>query len=512
MYNVVIIDDEQTVREGIQTLLSWEDVGFTIIAESSDGEDGLETVLNYQPELVLVDVRMPGMTGIELIEAARKAQYKGYFLILTGYSDFEYAKSAIALGVKGYLLKPIDEEELLKYICDIRNELDQEKEEKEKADLIQREKKKNRIKARQNVIYNLLMKQETIEVIEKEIERFGFDYNYDKFHVIVLNNDTFYMEEDYKEKIKIILFGLSRCEYLVLGDRIALIIKGDNLQRDMEQLIENNKRLMARYEDEFFIAVGQEVVCLRDICFSYECAQYLVERKFLFKKMNMISMKALSEQSEIHEKSNQLELSDCIEIGDMVGISNVVHHILNQCRYKLMKESRIKVMTINNTILLINNFKARYTGHTDKLMDINSFTEQINRTETIEDMELLAIEHFKRVSEKLGNTGADNIIKRMEVFIQKNYNKDLKLESIAKMFGYNSAYLGKTYKKTTGESFNTTLDKVRITNAQELLRNTNLKVYQVSEKVGYYNIDYFYSKFKKYVGMTPKEFKNKVNI
>lgn len=510
MYNVVIIDDEQTVREGIQTLLSWEDVGFTIIAESSDGEDGLETVLNYQPEVVLVDVRMPGMTGIELIAAAREAGYKGYFLILSGYSDFEYAKSAISLGVKGYLLKPIDEEELLRYISDIRNELDQERKEKEKADLLQSEKKMNRIKARQNIIYNLLMKQETIEVIEKEIEKYGFDYNYVNFHVIVLNNDKFYMEEDYKEKIKLILFGLSRCEYLVLGDRIAIIIKGDNLQKDMEQLTENNRRLLNRYEDDFFIAVGQKVVCLKDICFSYECAQYLMERKFLFRKMNMISMDQLREQFEIKKKSTHLELSDCIEIGDNVGIANMVHYMLDRCRYKLMKESRIKVMTINNAILIINNLKNRYIGHTDNLMDIDLFTEEVNRTETIEEMELFVIEQFQKVSEKLGNTGADNIVKRMEVFIQKNYNKDLKLESIAKMFGYNSAYLGKTYKKTTGESFNTTLDKVRITSAKDLLQNTNLKVYQVSEKVGYYNIDYFYSKFKKYVGMTPKEFKNKV--
>ncbi|WP_455717612.1 response regulator, partial [Anaerosporobacter sp.] len=504
MYKAVIIDDEQTVREGIQILLPWEDIGFTIIAEASNGEDGLEAVLNYQPEVVLVDVRMPGMTGLELISEARKAGYKGDFLILSGYSDFKYAKSAIRLGVKGYLLKPIDEEELLKYICDIRMELDQKQKEKEKAELLQSEKKKNHVKARQNIIYNLLMKQETIEVIEREIDKFGFDYSYNKFYVIVLNNDRFYMEEDYKEKIKLILFGLSRCEYLVLGDRIAIIIKGDNLQKDMEQLIENNRRMKARYEDDFFVAVGQKVVCLKDICFSYECAQYLIERKFLFRKMNMISMDLLSKQFENLKNNSHLELSDCIEIGDIVGIVDIVHCISSQCRYKLMKESHIKVMTINNAILLINNLKTRYIGHSDKLMDINSFTEEVNKAETIEEMELLVIEHFKKVSDKLGNTGADNIVKRMEVFIQKNYNKDLKLETIAKMFGYNSAYLGKTYKKSSGESFNTTLDKVRITNAKELLQNTNLKVYQVSEKVGYYNIDYFYSKFKKYVGMTPK--------
>lgn len=511
MYNVVIVDDEQTVREGIRTLLTWESMGFTIVAESSDGEEGLNAVLRIQPDVVLVDVRMPGMSGIELISEARKRGYKGYFLILSGYSDFQYAKSAISLGVKGYLLKPIDEDELYEYFSDISEELEQDRKEKEKEELIRNEKKKNRGKARQNIIYNLLMKQEPIEVIEKEIEKYELDYNYKKFHVVVLSNDKFYTDTLYKEKIRLILYGLHSCEYLVLADKVAIIIKGDNLQKDMKQLLENNKRIMERYEEGFFIATGQEVICLKDICYSYEGAQYLNDQKFLFGKKNPVSMKSLIEKMEDKENKDFSSLSDCIEIGDLIGIEDTVHTMLERCRYKLIKESRIKVMAINNAILLIKHFKDRYTDQTKELIDIKSYTDEVNKTESLEEMEEIVVEYCKTISEKLGNSGANSIVKRMGVFIQKNYSKDLKLEAIAKMFGYNSAYLGKTYKKATGESFNTTLDKVRIANAKKLLMNTDLKVYQISEKVGYYNIDYFYSKFKKYVGLTPKEFKkNKI--
>lgn len=507
MYNVVIIDDEQTVREGIRTLLAWEDMGFTIVAEDSDGEDGLNTVLRCQPDVALVDVRMPGMSGIELISEARKKGYKGFFLILSGYSDFKYAKSAISLGVKGYLLKPIDEDELYEYFCDIRKELEEDRKKKEKEELLLGEKKKIRIKARQNIIYNLLMKQESIEVIEKEIEKYELDYNYKKFHVIVLSYDRFYTDSLYKEKIRLILFGLHSCEYLVLADKIAIIIKGDNLQKDIDQLIDNNKRIIKRYGVGFFIAIGQEVICLKDICYSYEAAQYLNKRKFLFRKMNLVSMKLLSKNIEDKENNGFTNLSDLIEIGDLIGIDVTVHNMLDKYRYKLIEESRIKVMVINNAILLINHFKDRYTDRTNELYDIESFTEKVNRTESLEEMEEIVIGYCKRISERLGNSGANNIVKKMGIFIQKNYSKDLKLEAMAKMFGYNSAYLGKAYKKATGESFNTTLDKVRITNAKKLLLNTDLKVYQISEKVGFYNKDYFYLKFKKYVGMTPKEFK-----
>ncbi|WP_310603015.1 response regulator transcription factor [Anaerosporobacter sp.] len=507
MYKVVIIDDEQTVREGIRTLLSWEEMGFTIVEEASDGEDGLAVVLKRQPDMVLVDVRMPAMTGLELIEAAREAGYKGHFLILTGYSDFEYAKSAISLGVRGYLLKPIDEDELYRYVCDIKSDLDKEMEKKEREGLVQEEKAKNRIKARQNVIYNLLMKQETIEIIEKEIKKFEFDYNYKKFHVIILSNERFYMDEDYKEKTRLILAGLNRYEYLVLGERIALIIKGDTLQTNVAKLEENNTYVKERYGEGFLIVIGQEVTCLRDICYSFECAQYLAGQRFLYGTKNIISMRLLQQEIENKQEDTLISLSDCMEIGDLTGIEKCIHGMLEKCRYRLMKESQIKITVINNTILLLNNLKSSYESQIEGVIDIDSYTKEVNQTKSIAELESLIVEYSKKISEKLGNAGTDSIVKKMDIFIQKNYSKDLKLEAIAKMFGYNSAYLGKTYKKVTGESFNTALDKVRIENAKRLLQDTNLKVYQVSEKVGYYNIDYFYSKFKKYVGMTPKEFK-----
>ena len=121
------------------------------------------------------------------------------------------------------------------------------------------------------------------------------------------------------------------------------------------------------------------------------------------------------------------------------------------------------------------------------------------------------MEYCKDISEIVGNSGIDNVVMRMHAYMEKNYDKDLKLESIAKLLNYNSAYLGKIYKKQMGKSFNTTLETIRIENAKQLLSTTDMKVYQVSERIGYSNIDYFFSKFKNYVGITPKEFKKQHN-
>ncbi|MDL2300992.1 response regulator [Lachnospiraceae bacterium OttesenSCG-928-D06] len=119
MYRALIIDDEEIVRNGIRDLLDWNEAGFEICGEGVDGRDGLEKILRYQPHLVLVDIKMPGLSGIEVIEEARKRQFEGQFIILTGFSEFEFAKSAISLGVKEYLLKPIDDRELVRIIQNI---------------------------------------------------------------------------------------------------------------------------------------------------------------------------------------------------------------------------------------------------------------------------------------------------------------------------------------------------------------------------------------------------------
>ncbi len=132
---VLIIDDEPNVREGLKVIVPWEEHGFTVCDTAEDGIDGLQKIILLEPELVLIDIRMPGMMGIEVIEEAKKKGYKGKFIITTGYSEFEYAKRAINLGVSSYVLKPIDEEELIVEVDKLAKEINEENEIRGKVNL-----------------------------------------------------------------------------------------------------------------------------------------------------------------------------------------------------------------------------------------------------------------------------------------------------------------------------------------------------------------------------------------
>lgn len=116
MYSVLIVDDEEIIREGIRSLIDWKSLGFTVCAEGVDGKDGLDKILQYNPDLVLIDLRMPGHSGVQVINEARKNNFRGYFILMTGHSELELTQAALPLGIHEYLFKPIDDEELLRIV------------------------------------------------------------------------------------------------------------------------------------------------------------------------------------------------------------------------------------------------------------------------------------------------------------------------------------------------------------------------------------------------------------
>lgn len=126
MIKVLIVDDEPKLREGLRALIPWEELGYTVVATAANGLQAQEKYHIFYPELIVVDIRMPGMDGLELIGELREEGSTSHVLILSGHADFEYAKRAISYRIDGYLLKPVDEEELINYLEELRVTIAQE--------------------------------------------------------------------------------------------------------------------------------------------------------------------------------------------------------------------------------------------------------------------------------------------------------------------------------------------------------------------------------------------------
>lgn len=501
MYKVMVIDDEEIVRMGLRDLIDWNAEDFYICEEGRDGRDGLEKLLHTQPDVVLVDIKMPGLSGLELIRAARENKFEGHFIILTGYSEFEFARSAISYGVREYLLKPIDEDELLGIIRSLKKELD-----KKRGELVFHS--NNEIIAREELLRKILLKLEDRESLEEKISLYKMDFSAPILCIAMLYDKDLAPGNDnslFMEKARDLLGNEVFYHDKVLIDNcVAVVNRGTDYKTWAKHLAKQNERIQRTYGKGLTIAVGHNVSVWHDLAHSYEFAQFLLEHEFLFSGCSVLTIDTIENQQYAAENPSVDYFCMLIEVGDMDGIRECVKIFRQYCIRDMMKELDIKIQVLYNLMQIKNWAEKKYTGESP---DISGLMEQLNRTDGLDALLDLYCRILQDFCKQVGIQGSETVIKRMYYYMEKNYDKDLKLETFSRLFNYNSNYLGKIFRREIGDSFNNILDTIRITNAKRLLSETDLKVYQISERVGYSNIDYFYLKFKKYVGMSPKEYK-----
>lgn len=504
MYRLIIIDDEHTVRTGIKQLIDWEKYEMEICAEAEDGAEGLIKIMQYEPDLVLLDIMMPEMSGIEMIQKAREQGFRGKCILLTGYSDFEFAKQAIRLGVEDYLLKPIDDEELDKRIEIIYEEFKQEEKlEKSKEEVEQ--------KAKNEVLRSLLLCMEDEGRLQNYLTKYDFDRNCHSFCVAVVDTGTENGAVEYsrcmEEKQKAFVFGLENVEIIRLENKLILVGKNIGMEKFCQCLTENNQKIRTRYKRGFFIAVGLEVVQWEDLHFSYESAKLLLDYKFLFECEEVVDWNSCWQSGEeITCDDMEDELLDVIEAGDENSIRNLFAQQMRYCRSELKREDIIKLYFMEKVLKIYNRLMEEYPQQSKSMPAMTKITEAIRDAESLRELTDILTENCLEISRSIV-LDSEHVIGRILSYMDKHYYEGLTMQKIARVFGYNNAYLGKLFKDTTGECFNNMLDRIRIEKCKSLILEGNLKIYQIAEKVGYKDINYFYVKFKRNVGKSPKDFR-----
>ena len=272
-------------------------------------------------------------------------------------------------------------------------------------------------------------------------------------------------------------------------------------------------KLNKEYNGKIFITVGNMVTELADIRNSYLEADSLLKSRFQYLHCGVVTSETVSEESggdagsEIDEIISQIYAY--VEINDLDKLDAVFDKFRTSLCSGSYTAERIKILCIT----AVMEIKARLTKNigekkTEQFLN-DEFIAKIGEKTSLFDI----IEMLKKTLSDLscthfGRTTKSNM-ERVVQYIQSNYSSELRLEILANIFGYNSAYLGKVFHQYTGENFNNYLDRIRITEAKRLLAQDGYKVYEVAEMVGYSNINYFHNKFKKYVGISPLNYKRK---
>lgn len=507
MLKVLIMDDEPYVREGLKYIIDWENYGFTICGEAADGEEGYEKILDLNPDIILIDIQMPGKLGLDIVREAKESGKNGKFIIISGYSNFEYAQKAIKYGVKEYLLKPIDEDELLEIVLKLKKEIEAEK------NNIDEIKSKN-IAAKQYVLEQMMLGKQI-----KEHEDVKLSFKNNKFQVALISNSLNHKSFDNILKIEEIISenieDIENIDIIKFGDRIAVIIRNINESYSINMLNNIKEKIDRIIGGDTYIALGEVVNDLDNLYKSYRNAKKLTNNKFLFSNLGVVSNHHI-EEIKIDATEDEKEVINraytYVEIGDTAKIEENIRKFESLIIGKMYSEEAVKLLITKSLLEFIDKIKKDYNIKDEDIGGRENTIDKIYEKDSLRAIIDILTEKLNDMTRKLSASNSNNSIKRVVRYIEKNYYKDLKLESLAEIFNYNSAYLGKIFKSYTGESFNTYLDKIRIEEAKKLLTEKNLKVYEVCENIGYKNIDYFHSKFKKYVGISPLNYKKQKEV
>lgn len=515
MNTILIADDEKNIRDGLKCIIDWNALGFEICAEAANGEEALDKILMFNPSLVLLDIRMPKLYGTELIKLTREKGYQGKFIILSGYSDFAYAQQAIRYGVDFYLTKPLDEDELLQAVTTIKASIEKENAKNNNMRQLQR-------KAKHVILQELLLGDYSSESLSKQ-ELTEMNLDADVYQVVIyekFSNDPNYVSYSFAELLNVTNEGNRAFEHQTLHNQEVIILKGDSaltrLQRFLDKYEQNPPQIGSPL-DSLFLAYGRPVHSLEDITHSYTEAATLCSRRFFcMQGQHTLGYQELpdlhafrSEISDVKLEEYATLLTDYLMAFNRNKVAETLHS-LEEFLY-LVRNDLTSVRLFLTDLYLRVKETITHKFH-DSSLPFPTNAEAIAHIEQCHYLyEIIRFlsEQVDKVMNATGNPSRNTILDDILYYIDHNYRSNIKLESIAPLFGYNSAYLGKIFSKAVGQSFNSYVDSKRIEESKKLLSQNQLKVYEIAELVGYSNADYFHKKFRKYVGESPAEYRKR---
>lgn len=509
MHKVMIVDDEPMIRAGLTTLVDWEKHGFTVVGTAANGKEAVEKRQELKPDLILIDIRMPVMDGLQAIEEIRKTDTACHILILSGYADFNYAKQAIAHNVDGYILKPIDEDELESYVERIGGQL-------KKASELHRSSEQTASLLREELLQQLASgklegryrdEQEIKELLGSpaKVYQLLLIELYSREHSLTRNAT---LRKKLSEVVESRQLGWVFSAEPFVGVLLKDFVLQNGSREQMRQWIEEccGERI------RFAAAASEPVREPEDLLRAAEAVRGLLKRRFMLKGQQ-IHMALASGQDDSFGKEQGDEpsidslaqkLYFMIDIGSKEGVVKALQEASEQIGRQNQAEQPVKSSWAQLLTIILN--KAATSNPQISVQDDLAVVTAVYLAHHYDEMLEQVKQKLVSLAERVGQSGSSPVMKQMTDFIERHYSENIKLETLAELFNYNSGYLGKMFKNHTGEHFNTYLDQVRIQHAIELLQE-GLKVHQVSERVGYANVDYFHAKFKKYKGVSPSSYK-----
>ena len=537
MYKLLIVDDEIRIRNGIKTMIeNGMAMAFQFLFAKT-GREGLEIIRSGDIHLVITDIRMPDMDGLDMIEQiCETVANPPVFMIISGYDNFQYARKAMKYGVKEYLLKPVGREELLNSLRRSVNYLEQEKRKNEQEIGQIRERIQSRNILKESYLKGLAENGSSSDAqVEKDLASVGIRFTGNFFKAVLI--DFKYNSREYYESFdELDLFAVKNIAEELSGEhlervwtfyssrnKLVLLINydepdkhADDRIRTLHSMIEDNLR--KHLNIEVFTTVSCFVSGIKEIKSAFTDVCRCNKNKIIPRREAILFCNS---QKAAHEKDDPVQLlytpafKNIAGEAELLNQSNVIQRVdrlfvemdFGRRDISVIEDFYIKFCSymyyhfVSKSQEFYAYFKAGDNGFPefDCFWDLSQLCLYLKRY-------LMGICDFITVLKN--GTPSGSIAERMIDYVNKNYDRDINLNTVADHMGKSNSYLSVLFKKETGKNFINFLADVRIQKARELLSRTDMKISDIASHTGYINEKYFFSVFKKHVGVSPQQYRD----
>ncbi len=522
---VMVIDDEPIVARGLEALIPWEQHGLKWLPPASDGLEALEKIEELRPDLLLLDCKMPRMTGLELLAELKKRQLPHRAIILSGHDEFDFARQALQLGALDYVLKPPDIEQLLSTVLRIKGEWEQE----------QRQPWEQQQAARERLVCSLLTGTKISGVqLKSKLEELQISLRPAPFYVILAEaiQDNSKAKDYLYEDRRLMNYAVTNiaeetCSawnpVCIVQDetipRFALLLNaGDDeagFQQCLKQLIQNIHITLG-----ISVTIGISSIAvnlLTDGPLALAQAATALEGQYYTGPNTFFDY---SERLHANEADMRLlpgwtgeeqRLEQALRSGDYSALESWLSDFFTALVGQNMPVSMTRSLTLQAMLLGANTLSELHPSLKPQELLTASQVEAVWVAATLQKLQQVARTYFQELLDhtvRLRHSGKNNIVETVKEYISSRFADAISLEMLAKEVFVSPVYLSSLFKQVEGMNISDYLTLIRLDKAKDLLRHSSVKTYEIARMVGYQDDKYFSRLFKKRVGMTPSEFRN----
>ena len=510
-YQILLADDNPMIREGLSAMIDWKEYGYQLAGAAKDGAEALAFLERNPCDLLITDIRMPEMSGLELIRRVRENKWNTEVIVISAYGEFEYAKSALQYGAENYLLKPISQERLIESLMLTRSTLDQ------RAKTAQHE--------FERILLKLLLSPRGTAILPKELEEVSVTLNASSYCLTLLRLDAFdektaqlfgsdENDDTAQDVVMAFLSRYSSCYSTMISEDLMLILfllEEDN-RNQLKALISELAEYLELYSGARILAIiGETVSEIDRLADTWLGIQSLMRNEFFWNHQGVLVTDTAP--------GGAAQSARAFDLAPLLGAARAMNPVTaGQETERLIRQMRDESPSIDVVRDVMSEIMFRFTdivaefggdpaealptaGYHDRLyLSSNNITDLASSlAQTVQRL----CEYLNGIVKKSGQIRISDIVN----YINANYAEAITVKRLSELFYISPVYLGRLFSSKMGVSLNSYVNAVRIKNAQTLLQTTDLKVYAVCSSVGYKSIKYFYKVFKDEVGMTPHEYR-----